>query len=196
MRLLSITLIMAEKKLTDKELLDLFKNKSKTELVFSQLIKKYAEPLYYQIRKITRNHEETNDILQNVWIKVFKSLSSFNSDSSLYTWLYRIARNETINHMNKEKRHRSIDVDDSFIEIISGHHVLNNFSEEKVQEALLEAINQLPEKQALVFQLKFFDELKYSEISLRLNTSEGALKASYHIAVQKIESFLLNKLNL
>lgn len=188
---------MALKNTSDEELILLFKQDSRNaEKVFSLLMQKYAEPLYYQVRKITRNHEESNDILQNVWIKVWKNLADFKQESSLFTWLYRIARNEALNFLQKEKRHRSVDADESFIEIIAGHHVLDNFSEEQVLENLMKAIHSLPEKQALVFQLKFFDELKYSEISERLNTSEGALKASYHIAVQKIREILLHELNL
>ncbi|MGV3631258.1 MAG: RNA polymerase sigma factor [Bacteroidota bacterium] len=188
---------MAKTNIPDDELILLFRqDKRHAEKVFSLLMQKYAEPLYYQIRKITRNHEETNDVLQNVWIKVWKNLDDFKQESSLFTWLFRIARNESLNFLEKEKRHRSIDADDAFIEILAGHHVLDNFSEDEVQASLLKAIASLPEKQALVFNLKFFDDLKYSEISQQLNTSEGALKASYHIAVQKIQEILLRELNL
>lgn len=183
--------------MTDQELVALFKaNERNAERVFAELLQKYTEPLYYQIRKILRNHEETNDVLQNVWIKVWKNLGDFKEESSLFTWLYRIARNESINHIQKEKRHQSVDASDSFIEVAAGHHVLDNFSEEEVEQQLMNAINTLPEKQALVFKLKFFDDLKYSEMSAILNTSEGALKASYHIASQKVEEFLLKQLNL
>lgn len=188
---------MAKPNISDDELILLFKqDKRHAEKVFSQLMQKYAEPLYYQIRKITRNHEETNDVLQNVWIKVWKNLEDFKQESSLFTWLFRIARNESLNFLQKEKRHRSVEMDESFIEILAGHHVLDNFSEDEVQQSLMKAIASLPDKQALVFNMKFFDDLKYSEISQQLNTSEGALKASYHIAVQKIQEILLRELNL
>lgn len=188
---------MAKQVWTDQEIITHFKASSaNAERVFSELLKKYTEPLYHQIRKITRNHEETNDILQHVWIKVWRHLADFKEESSLFTWLYRIARNETLNFIQREKKHQSVDVDDSFIEIVAGHHVLDNYSEEEVQKQLMNAIQALPEKQALVFQLKFFDDLKYSEIAAKLNTSEGALKASYHIASQKIQEYLLVQLNL
>lgn len=188
---------MNHEKISDEKLISLFLESEKNaEFVFAELLKNYTQPLYYQIRRMTRNHEQANDILQNVWIKVWQNLAEFKQESSLFTWLFRIARNETLNLIKKEKRHQSVDVDDSFIELVAGHHVLDNFSEEKVQESLMNAISQLPEKQALVFQMKFFDDLKYSEISAKLGTSEGALKASYHIAVQKIEEFLLRELNL
>lgn len=188
---------MSVEKFSDQELIALFMQSEKNaEKVFSELMKKYAEPLYYHIRKITRNHEETNDVLQNVWIKVWKNLADFKQESSLFTWIFRIARNESLNFLQAEKRHRSVDVDDSFIEIVAGHHVLDNFSPEDIQQSLLNALAQLPDKQALVFQMKFFDDLKYSEISAKLGTSEGALKASYHLAVQKIQDILLRELNL
>lgn len=182
---------------SDQELIALFQQSEKNaEKVFACLLKKYNESLYFHVKKIIRNHEETNDVLQNVWIKVWKNLDDFKQESSLFTWIFRIARNESLNFIKSEKRHRSVDVDTSFIEIVAGHHVLDNFSEEEVQNTLMKAVNSLPDKQALVFQMKFFEDLKYSEISARLNTSEGALKASYHIAVQKIEEFLLRELNL
>ena len=188
---------MQQENFSDQELITLFKQSEKNaEKVFAALLKKYSEPLYYHIKKITRNHEETNDVLQNVWIKIWKNLDDFKQESSLFTWIFRIARNESLNFLQAEKRHITVDVDTSFIEIIAGHHVLDNFSEEEVQKSLMKAVNSLPDKQALVFQMKFFEDLKYSEISAKLNTSEGALKASYHIAVQKIEEILLRELNL
>ncbi len=181
----------------DQEIIDLFnQGGASLEKAFGILVAKYGETLYSQIRRITKNHELTNDVLQNVLIKIFQNLAKFNQDSALYTWMYRIARNETLNYLEKEKRRSGIDMDDSMIEILAGHNGLDNLTEQEIWDSLQAAIAILPEKQALVFQLKYFDEMKYSEISKKLNTSEGALKASFHHAKQKIQEFLLNRLNL
>lgn len=166
-----------------------------SEKAFSLLVQQYGELLYAQIRRITKNHEHTNDILQNVLVKVYQNLGDFRGQSALYTWMYRIARNETLNFLDKEKRRSGIDVSQQLLEIKAGHHLLDQIDSETIERLLFEAIDLLPEKQALVFQLKYFEELKYSEISARLNTSEGALKASFHIARQKIEEYLRKQLN-
>jgi len=180
----------------DDSIIELFaQGGTLADKAFSQLVQKYGESLYSQIRAIARNHEHTNDILQNVLIKVFQNLNNFKGDSALYTWLYRIARNETLNFLDKEKRRTGIDIDEPILEIIAGHSVLDGISSEDITEILQAAIDTLPEKQAVVFQLKYFEELKYSEISTRLKTSEGALKANFHHAKQKIEVFILNRLN-
>ena len=182
--------------LEEHEILQLFKEGgSSADKAFSALVKQHGDVLYRQIRAITRNHEYTNDVLQNVFVKVYQNLSSFNGDSSLYTWLYRIARNETLNFLDKEKRRVGVDIDEPIMEILAGHNSLDGMTEENISDWLQEAIDDLPDKQAAVFQLKYFEDLKYSEISKRLNTSEGALKANYHHARQKIEEFLKNKLN-
>ncbi len=163
---------------------------------FTQLTAKYGDVLYRQIRSVVRNHEFTNDILQNVMIKVYQNLINFKGESALYTWMYRIARNETLNFLEKEKRRSGIDLDAPVLEILAGHHLLDQITDERISELLMQAINSLPEKQAVVFQLKYFEEMKYSDMSRQLKTSEGALKASFHHARQKIEEFVLRKLNL
>lgn len=162
---------------------------------FTQLVAKYGDVLYRQIRTVAKNHEATNDILQNVLIKVYQNLNGFKGESALYTWMYRIARNETLNFLEKEKRRSGVDLDAPFLEILAGHHTLDQQSGEEISAWLLEAIAILPEKQAIVFQLKYFEEMQYNEMSEKLKTSEGALKASFHHARQKIEEFLLRKLN-
>ena len=180
----------------DESILELFaQGGTLADKAFAQLVQKYGESLYSQIRGLTRNHEYTNDVLQDVFIKVYQNLDKFKGDSSLYTWLYRIARNETFNFLDKEKRRTGVDLDEPVFEIVAGHSVLDGVSSEDITTLLNEAIETLPEKQALVFQLKYFEELKYTEISARLNTSEGALKANFHHAKQKIEEFVLTKLN-
>lgn len=188
---------MFNEKVDDTQLLKLLLGGGRAaEQAFSLLVKKYSSQLYWQIRRITRNHEETNDILQNVWVKIWNNLSEFKQDSLLSTWMYRICRNETINFLQKEKRTRAVNLDEGVVEIISGHSGLDQFSPDEISACLLKAIDTLPDKQALVFQLKYFEDLKYSEIAEQVGTSEGALKASYHHAVQKIQDFLKMQLNL
>tara|TARA_R110002072_G_scaffold929_1_gene7444 strand:- start:5624 stop:6187 length:564 start_codon:yes stop_codon:yes gene_type:complete len=184
------------KNLDDKTIIELFnQGGNDANSAFTQIVSHYGPALYNQIRAMARNHEWTNDILQNVFIKVFQNLSTFKGESALYTWIYRIARNETLNFLEKEKRRTGIDIDSSLLEIITGHHVLDSTSPDQISQLLQDAIETLPEKQAIVFQLKYFEDLKYKEISIRLNTSEGALKANFHHAKQKIEAFILTKLN-
>lgn len=180
----------------DKHILKLFHQGGKhANEAFRLLIDAYGDMLYRQIRQITRDHEITNDILQNVLIKVFDNIGTFKGESSLYTWLYRITRNETLNTLEKEKRRSGVDLDAPVFEILAGSSILENIDGERIQELLIQAINQLPEKQAVVFQLKYFEDLKYSEIAERLNTSEGALKASFFHAKEKIQDFLIKQLN-
>lgn len=180
----------------DKEIIDLYaQGGHHADKAFKLLVKQYGESLYHHIRRYTKNHEHTNDVLQNVLIKVFQNLSKFKQDSALYTWLYRIARNESLNFIEKEKRRSGVDLDEPILEIIGGNQSIDNLGEEKISDLLQKAIDTLPEKQAMVFQMKYFEDLKYSEISSKLNTSEGALKANFHHAKQKIEEFLLKELN-
>ncbi len=176
---------------SDKDLLELFRlGGSHAEKAFACLVDQFSEVLYWQIRRLTRNHELTNDILQNVCIKVWRNIDGFNGESTLFTWIYRICRNEAINVIRKEGRYQLIELDHTLISIIPGHSTLDKYNAEQITELLFKAIEDLPEKQSMVFQLKYFDELKYSEISRITGTSEGALKASYSIAVEKIQQFL------
>jgi RNA polymerase sigma factor (sigma-70 family) len=180
----------------DKEIIDLFvQGGASAEKAFKIIVSKYGKNLYGQIRGITKNHDHTNDVLQNVFIKIYQNLTKFNQDSALYTWMYRIARNETLNFLDKEKRRSGVDIDESMLEILAGHSLLDNHTSDEIMELLQAAIATLPEKQAIVFQLKYFEDLKYSEISKKLNTSEGALKANFHHAKQKIQNYIELKLN-
>lgn len=160
---------------------------------FEELVNQYSQQLYWQIRKMVITHSDADDVLQNVFIKVWTNLDAFRAESKLSTWLYRIAVNESITFINREKtkRNLSIDDDDSFLgdQLESDPYFDGDEAALKLQKAILT----LPEKQRLVFNMKYFDDLKYSEISEILNTSEGALKASFHHASKKIEEYLLKE---
>lgn len=162
------------------------------ELAFKQLVSLYKERLYWHIRKIVISHHDADDVLQNTFIKIFKNIDSFKKDSKLYSWMYRIATNESITFINKRAREKNIDITDYQQELVSNLDNDNWFTGEEIQLILQKAIATLPQKQQLVFNMKYFDEMKYQQISEILETSVGALKASYHIAVKKIEQFIKN----
>lgn len=185
-----------EKHLDDSEICQQFSQGGRhAEEAFSLIVGHYGPMLYQQIRLITRNHQHTDDVLQNVFVKVYRNLAEFKGDSALYTWMYRIARNEALNFIKSEKRRSGVDLDAPILEIKAGHAVLDQTDSETISHLLQQAIDSLPEKQAVVFQLKYFEELPYHEISKKLGTSEGALKANFHHAKQKIEKFILSRLN-
>jgi RNA polymerase sigma-70 factor (ECF subfamily) len=177
----------------DSEILDKFARESSRNEAFSLLLKKYQEKIYWHIRRMVLDHDDADDLVQDVFIKVWKNLANFRSDSQLYTWIYRIASNECITFLNRKKLRNSISLEDS-----EGQYLLETLAEspyfdgDKAQIKLQKALLSLPEKQRLVFNMKYFDDLKYDEISDILGTSVGALKASFHIAVKKIEHILLN----
>lgn len=177
--------------LTDEELIQLFHEPDSKEKAFNEIINKYKERLYWHIRRLVIVHEDADDILQNVFIKVWNGLSQFRKESQLYTWLYRIGSNECFTFIEKEKkrlRASNIDVASFENKIKDDPH----FDGKKIEWKLQQAIQQLPEQQRAVFTLRYFDEMPYKEMSDVLNVSEGALKASYHHAVKKIENFLTN----
>ncbi|MDR1459815.1 MAG: sigma-70 family RNA polymerase sigma factor [Bacteroidales bacterium] len=164
---------------------------SKTrQSAFSDLVKEYSEPLYWQIRKIVLGHDDANDALQNTFIKVWTSIDSFRGDSKLSTWLYRIAVNEAITFLNKQRARNNIPIDDADTFLLGKLESDEYFDGDDAQTKLQKAILTLPEKQRIVFNMKYFDEMKYEDMSDILETSVGALKASYHHAVKKIEEFL------
>ena len=172
----------------DEESIILLANKGKIDEAFRLLTKLYQERLYWHVRKMVTCHADTHDILQNTLIKVYKNLSSFKGESKLYTWMYRIATNECITFINREKKKGTLDIDE-----ITNHISLEADSfhdENKTLQSLKDAINTLPDKQKQVFAMRYFEEMSYKEISELLGTSVGGLKASYHHAVQKIESFI------
>jgi len=155
------------------------------EKAFRILIKEYKERLYWHIRKIVISHDDADDVLQNTFIKVFKGIANFKQDSKLYSWMYRIATNESITFINKRARERNIDITEMKQEMISNLQSDRWFSGNDIEIILQEAVATLPEKQQLVFNMKYFDHMKYQEISDILDTSVGGLKASYFHAVKK-----------
>lgn len=150
----------------------------------------FKERLYWHIRKIVISHEDADDALQNTFIKVYKSIDKFKGDSKLYSWLYRIATNEAINQINRIAKLQNINSEEYQQIAINNLKADSYFNGDEIQIKLQKAIGTLPQKQQIVFNMKYFDNLKYKEMSEILETSEGALKASYHIAVKKIKSYL------
>lgn len=176
--------------ISDKEILNLLQNDINLEQGFKWLVLKYQERLYSHIRRMVNDHDDANDVIQNTFIKVFKNIKKFEGNAQLYTWLYRIATNETITFLNKKKRKATASINDGDLDIINRLSADSYFDEKKAQSKLKSAVDLLPEKQKLVFNMRYFDELSYQEISNILETSVGGLKASYHHAVKKIERFL------
>ena len=174
----------------EKELIAKLKSGSGKEQAFQILVKTYQQRLYWHIRKIVMNHDDTDDILQNVFIKVWKNIDSFREDSSLFTWLFRIATNESLSHLQKQRRHSVVSMNEMSDYLTDSLETDVYFEGDEIQRKFQLAILQLPNKQRIVFNMKYFDEMKYEEISEVLKTSVGALKASYHFAVKKIEEFL------
>ena len=176
----------------DSELLVQFRNPSTREKAFTAIIKKYQEKLYWHIRRMLVDHEDTNDVLQNVFIRVWNGLDNFREDAQLYTWLYRIATNESLTFIEQQKKKASVPFDDVEGSLTNKIRADKHFDPNKLEWKLQVAIQQLPEKQRIVFSLRYYDEMPYEEMSKVLETSEGALKASYHHAVKKIEDYILN----
>lgn len=160
------------------------------EKAFRVLISLYKERLYWHIRNIVKSHEDTDDVLQNTFIKIYKNINSFKGDSKLFSWMYRIATNESITLLNKNAKRLQITSEE--VQQLAINNLTSDvyFEGDTIQLKLQKAIATLPEKQQLVFNMKYFEDLKYKDMSDILETSEGALKASYHIAVKKIETYL------
>ncbi|MDQ2718976.1 MAG: sigma-70 family RNA polymerase sigma factor [Bacteroidota bacterium] len=175
----------------DFELLQNFKDPATKERAFTGIIKKYQEKLYWHVRRMVVDHEDANDVLQNMFIKVWKGLENFREDSQLYTWLYRIATNESLTFLTQQKKRSSVSLSDVENGLSNKLRSDTNFDANKLEWKLQLGIQQLPEKQRIVFNLRYYDEMPYEEMSRVLETSEGALKASYHHAAKKIEEFIL-----
>lgn len=178
--------------LDDKELLVQFREPATRERSFTLIIKKYQEKLYWHIRRMVVSHEDANDVLQNMFIKVWNALDNFREDSQLYTWLYRIATNESLTFLEQQKKRVSVSLSDVESGLSNRLKAEKHFDANKLEWKLQVAIQQLPEKQRVVFSLRYYEEMPYEKMSKILETSEGALKASYHHAVKKIEDYILN----
>lgn len=176
----------------DSELLLQFRNPDTKEQAFTAIIKKYQEKLYWHVRRMVVEHEDANDVLQNVFIRVWNGLENFREDSQLYTWLYRIATNECLTFLEQQKKKAAVSLSDVESGLSNKIKADKYFDPAKLEWKLQLAIQQLPEKQRIVFSLRYYDEMPYEEMSRVLETSEGALKASYHHAVKKIEDYILN----
>lgn len=163
---------------------------SQKEAAFRVLLETYQQRLYWHIRRMVISHDDTDDVLQNTFIKIFRHIDTFKGESKLYSWMYRIATNEALSFMKKRSRRMGITDEELKEHLVDSLEADPYFDGDEAQLQLQRALTGLPDKQREVFNLKYFEEMKYEEMSELLNTSVGALKASYHLAVKKIESYL------
>ena len=175
--------------MTDRQIIDLYREGS-CEKAFNLIVEQYTERLYWHIRRFLCNHEDTNDLLQDVFIKIWAALPSFRGESQLFTWIYRIATNEVLNYLRKQRFKALVSFQDVTEILEKKIDEDARFNGNEIQRELLKALQRLPEKQRIVFSLRYFDDLTYEQISEITNTSVGALKASYHYASNKIRSDL------
>ena len=173
----------------EKQLMQQLSDPATQRKAFERVVREYGEQLYWQVRRIVLSHDDANDVMQNVMLKAWTHLDDFHQDSRISTWLYRIAVNESLDFMRRKKNQIVVSTDDGELGVANTLMADNYFDGDETQAQLQEAIAQLPDVQRMVFNLRYYDDMKYSEISQLLHTSEGALKASYHIAVKKISDF-------
>lgn len=181
------------KQVEDSEILEKFSVEKTQNEAFNLLLQKYQQKIYWHIRRLVIDHDDADDLVQETFVKVWKNLQNFRNDSQLYTWIYRIATNESITFLNRKKTRNNISLDEVNSELAETLASSSYFDGDKIQRKLQEAVLTLPEKQRIIFNMKYFDDMKYEEISAVLGTTVGALKASFHIAVKKIESILINE---
>ncbi|WP_010182504.1 RNA polymerase sigma factor [Aquimarina agarilytica] len=175
----------------DQSLITLLKDKKQKNIAFKMLLDTYQKRLYWHIRKLVLIHEDANDVLQNTYLKIYKNIDSFKGNSSIHTWMYRIAYNESIDFLKAKQKRLKLSSEEINTKILEALKEDVYFEGDQIQFKLQEALLKLPEKQKQVFVMKYYDDLKFKEISEIIGTSEGALKASYHHAVKKIERFLI-----
>ena len=174
----------------EKEIIALLQDPARQKEAFECIVNEYSEQLYWQIRRMVLSHEDANDLLQNTFIKAWINIDYFRAEAKLSTWLYRIALNECLTFLNKQRAASTVSLDDPEADALQKLESDPYFSGDKAEMALQKALLALPEKQRMVFNLKYYQEMKYEEMSDIFGTSVGALKASYHHAVKKIEKFL------
>lgn len=175
----------------EEEIINNIQQGKNVEEGFRTLMRLYQEKLYWHIRSILKSHEDTNDVLQNTFLKTYKNIGQFKSDARFYTWIYRIATNESLNFLSKNKRRATSGLEDHEL-MINNLNADTEIDGDKAQKVLAMALDELPDKQKLVFQMKYYEEMNYKDMSEILDTSVGALKASFHHAVKKIEAFVKN----
>ena len=171
------------------ELIERLRDPSTARSAFTEVIAAYSEPLYWQIRRMVENHDDANDILQETFIKAWTSLDHFRGDARLSTWLYKIAVNESLTFLAHERRRNNVSIDDEASMLIHAIEADTNVDGDALALELRKAIATLPEKQRIVFNMRYYDEMKYEQMAEILGTSVGALKSSYHLAVKKIEQY-------
>lgn len=172
----------------EEQLIEQLHDPRQCQAAFGKIVEKYSQGIYWQIRRMVYNHDDANDILQNTFLKAWSNIDNFRGTAKLSTWLYKIAINESITFINKERTRNEASIDDDSF-LLNNLEADEYFDGDEAQIKLQRAINSLPEKQRLVFNMRYYDEMKYEDISEILGTSVGALKASYHHALKKIESF-------
>ena len=177
---------------SDEEILNLYRDENSRNMALHHLVRKYQQKLYWHIRKIVIMHEDADDVLQNTFIKAWKGLSGFQEKSELFTWLYRIATNESLTFLKQKQKANTISIHPIEHQLSKSLESDSYFKGDEIQLKLQKAILTLPEKQRIVFNMRYFDEIPYEQISSILETSVGALKASYHIAAGKVEDYLIN----
>lgn len=179
--------------MTDEKIIGLYRN-GQDERAFKEIVAAYSERLYWHVRRFVCSHEDTDDLLQEIFIKIWSALPSFRGDSRLFTWIYRIATNETLNWLHKQKFRAILKFESIDTELADKIDDDPYFNGDEAQRLLFKAIARLPQKQKSVFCLRYFDDLSYEDISEILGTSVGALKASYHFASEKIRAELQNQI--
>ena len=175
---------------SDQQILAELKDEGTKQAAFRTLVTTYKERLYWHIRKIVLNHDDTDDVLQNTFIKVWRNINGFREESGLFTWLFRIATNESLTFLNQKKKKSFVGSDETSDYLIENLQTDPYFDGDEIQYKLQKAIAKLPDKQRLVFNMRYYDDIKYQDMEQILGTSSGALKASYHHAVKKIEEYL------
>lgn len=180
---------MSNNQTNDTDLVPRLRDPATCRAAFGEVIRRYTEPLYWQIRRMVQSHEDANDLLQNTFLKAWQSIENFRGDARLSTWLHKIAINESLSHLEKLRKQDSLSLSDQDVGLINAIEADPDVDGDELRKELRKAIAGLPEKQRLVFNMRYYDEMPYEEMSRILGTSVGALKASYHLAVKKIEKY-------